>query len=104
MTSSQCDGITLREETWTVSPHISWVVDRMKTILVHESTGKVSILQGIQAAVWSWLNLGYPYPILLEFIACLSKVSPSVAQVELDQMLIEWQGLGFVDRKALQND
>jgi hypothetical protein len=96
--SNQGNQQEVSEDLWFSNPHIQWVKDRDRIFIVDEITGSVYALARLPAAVWSWLNLGYGYDSLLEFVACMLKVSTSTAQVDLDEMLREWQELGFIIR------
>lgn len=88
----------VNEDLWFSNPHIQWVKDRDRTFIVDEITGNVYALVKLPAAVWSWLNLGNGYDSMLEFVAGMLKVSTSKAQFDLDEMLREWQELGFIIR------
>jgi hypothetical protein len=88
---------------WFFNSHILWVKDQDRTIVVNELTGNAYILVGKEAAIWSWLNLGYGYDSLVEFVANLLKLSILEARRNLRQMLEEWHKLDLLKMERVQD-
>lgn len=86
--------------TYSCSPRVSWAVDAGQIIVVDEQQGRHYCLRGVEAAVWDWLTLAYPYPRLLTLLANLLAVSPAQAAVPLHAMLRQWADMGLLAQET----
>jgi len=76
-------------------PHIRWVVDARKTIVINEQTGEAHLLTGIEAAVWSWLSLAYPYSKLVSMMTAFLRCED--AELRLNDLLQSWYAAGILE-------
>ncbi len=76
---------------------VRWVKDADQILVVDEHSGNVHRLFGLEAAVWSWLTLGYPYPRLVRLTAALLSLAPAEAEPHLARCLTDWQVAGLLE-------
>lgn len=82
----------------TGSKGVYWVKDSAQVVVVDESSGKIFLLRGKEAALWSWLSLSYPYPKLAAMMSVLLGVSNAEAEQELETILQAWLSVGLLVR------
>jgi len=82
--------------TYSCSPRVSWAIDAGQIIVVDEQYGRRHCLRGVEAAVWDWLTLAYPYPRLLALLVELLAVPPAQAAVTLRELLHRWIDIGLL--------
>ena len=73
-----------------------WVEDADRVIVVDEREGETHILRGVEAAVWGWLTLAYPYPKLVQLLAALLVLSSADAEQRLVAILQDWRAAGLL--------
>ena len=76
---------------------IRWVHDIQQVIIVDENRGLTFTLQGIDAAVWSWLSLNLSYEKLIRFIAMSLAQPLANAEQTLRTMLGTWHDQGLLE-------
>ncbi|MBN1936022.1 MAG: hypothetical protein JW934_15240 [Anaerolineae bacterium] len=73
------------------APDIEWVRDKDQTILV-DKRGQSWSLEGIEAAAWDWLVLGYSYKDMVRFMrVAFENQTPDVAMI-----LSHWHDVGIL--------
>ena len=75
---------------------IHWVIDARQTIVINQKSGAVFCLTGIEAAIWSWLTLSYPYQTMLELISGMEQTE---AAPLLHKTVQKWRALGLLEKK-----
>lgn len=87
-----------RTETFNFrcTPNITWVKDTDQILLIDTDNGQSRSLCGTEAAVWSFLTLGYRYEKIGHFLSFMLKISEDEARKALIAMLREWQDEGIV--------
>jgi len=78
------------------TPNIAWVKDADQILLIDTDTGQSWSLCGTEAAVWSFLTLGYRYEKIGHFLSLMLKIPDGKARKALMAMLHEWQDKGIV--------
>jgi hypothetical protein len=84
---------------FSTSGSLRWVKEASSILLVDEQRHKTYTLQGIEAAVWSWLTLAYPYPKLVTLTAALLALPPEEAEQQLWALLAKWHSDGILEKK-----
>jgi hypothetical protein len=86
---------------WICPANIQWVRDAQQILLVDERSGQVHALQGVDAAIWSWLALAYPYPKVIGFLSLLLGVPVGEAEQRLATILQAWREAGLLDAEEV---
>lgn len=82
--------------TFSCAPTLVWVKDVSQTLLVDPNRELFLILKGVEAAIWDWLVLAYPYEKIIRFLALLPGGSPEEAAGQLRAVLCAWQQAGII--------
>jgi hypothetical protein len=78
------------------SPHIKWVTDDTRVIIVNEQTHRHLVLTEAEAAIWNWLTIPYPYQKLLPLVTALWSLAPATAEERLHHVLRRWHEEGLL--------
>jgi hypothetical protein len=81
----------------TCSPCLRWVKDSDQILVVDERINTPTVLQGVEAAVWDWLMLGYNLPDVSELLAVLCNESQVLAETRLFGLLQGWLKSGWLN-------
>jgi hypothetical protein len=84
------------ECTYVCAPAIRWVKDLDQTILVDYDGQQSWILQGIDAAIWDLLTLGYGLEQTADFLAVLLTISSGEASHRLLATIQRWEQEGIL--------
>ncbi|HEX3049672.1 MAG TPA: hypothetical protein VHP83_03375 [Aggregatilineaceae bacterium] len=84
----------------TCPDQLRWVHDAQWIWIVDPRTGTTHCLDGIEAAVWGWMMLGYSYPRLVALLGPLLNLERLEAQQHLNTLLQTWISAGLLERKA----
>ena len=76
---------------------VEYVRDLDQVILVSPENHQKWILQGIDAAVWNWLTLGYGYMRVVNMITTACSVSNEEASCLLQTILAKWVDAGLLN-------
>lgn len=87
----------LTSTVYACSDSLRWVKDTSQVIIVDEQQGKTFTLQGVDAAIWSWLSLRYSYQKLIHLVAALLAVSDVDAEHTLRTTLHRWHTQGLLE-------
>lgn len=87
----------MSEKSFHCAEHIKWVNDSTQVVIIDEMRNQTHILQGEEAAVWSWLTLGYSYERILPLVAALWTAEPQVANHKLAGLLTAWHSTGLLE-------
>jgi hypothetical protein len=82
---------------------ITWVRDADRILLVDAKKEQFWSLQGVEAAMWDWLTLAYPYEKIVRFLSLLSRVPAGEAERKFLTTLRGWQELGIVQAVEEKN-
>jgi hypothetical protein len=85
------DGLSYRP-----GPKVTWLRDASHILVIDGERGETWFLSGREAALWEWLNLGYPYQKILEFLSLLLGASTPEAEKTLRTVLRDWQREGII--------
>lgn len=83
---------------------VRWVNDAGQILVIDEQRGVTHTLRGVEAAVWDWLTLAYPYPVLVEMLAALLALSPGEAAARLEAILAAWQTAGLLEVETKEKE
>jgi hypothetical protein len=78
---------------------VRWVNDAGQILVIDERRGVTHTLRGVEAAVWDWLTLAYPYPALVEMLAALLTLPSDQSAERLGDILAAWQTAGLLEPK-----
>jgi len=81
---------------------IYWARDLDRTILVNDQSGRSFNLRGLEAIVWSWLTLGFPYSKIASLLSTILESPISEAEFRLNIILRQWveNGLLTIEENA----
>jgi hypothetical protein len=77
-------------------PQIRWVREAGRTLVVDVEENRSWSLQGLEAAIWDRLVLGYSLPAITRFLSLLMAAPEVDARGELLGMLDRWQAAGIL--------
>ena len=86
----------LRFTSYCCAPDIEWVQDASQVLLVDAARGRSWPLQGVEAAIWDWLSLGYRYEQIARFVSLALGTSMDEAERALCAVLRGWAGAGIL--------
>ena len=86
------DGVT-----YGCRPSIVWTREQERTLLIDRETGASWTIEGMEAAVWDLLVLGYSYPRAARILSVLPGVRPEEAREVLLTTLAEWRREGILE-------
>jgi hypothetical protein len=75
---------------------ITWVKDAGQTLLTDGLGGRLWILQGLEAAAWDLLVLGYSFESAARSLALLAGSGDEGGRAALSAMVRRWQGAGLL--------
>jgi hypothetical protein len=78
---------------------ILWVKDAGRVVVVDERQGRTYSLEGLEAAVWSWISLARPFTEVVDFIAESKGLAPGEAEQVLGGILERWLAAGLVEER-----
>jgi hypothetical protein len=79
--------------------NIQWAREAEQILVVDGRGGQAYALRGVEAAVWSWLALAYPYPQIVGFLAELLAAPVEQAEQRLAAILKAWLAAGLLEVK-----
>ncbi len=82
--------------TYRCAPAITWLREANQILLVDVERGRFWFIHGLEAAIWDFLALAYPYEKIVRFLSLLLRTSTGEAEKTLLAALRGWQGLGIV--------
>ena len=71
-------------------------------LVIVEQTGLAVRLTGLDAAVWKWLTLSYPYQTVLRFAQAFLNLPDAETRTRLNQTLQVWVELGLLVEEEAQ--
>jgi hypothetical protein len=77
-------------------PSLRWCQESNHVLVIVEQTGMAVRLTGLDAAVWKWLTLSYPYETVLRFAEAFLKLPDAETRTRLNQTLHDWVELGLL--------
>jgi len=92
-TEPQCDVLSC-------APDILWVRDADQVLAIDPETDQAWSLRGIEAALWDWLVMGYPYARLVHLVSLALGVPQDVAEQETLGHLSRWESQGLLHAKG----
>lgn len=78
------------------APAITWVKDTDQILLVDAEREQFWLIQGVEAAIWDFLALAYPYEKIVRFLSLIQSISTDEAEETLQLALCSWQRAGIV--------
>lgn len=81
---------------YALSSHIRWVQDIDRIIVADDLNRRGYELHGVEAAIWSWLPLAFPYAKLVRLLTGLFGVPTPQAAARLRETLEDWQAQGLL--------
>jgi hypothetical protein len=81
----------------TCPPCLHWVKDSNQVLVVDERLNTATVLQGVEAAVWDWLMLGYNLADVTGLLAGLCHESQGLAETRLLGLLQGWLQSGWLN-------
>lgn len=88
--------ITIKNLTLTCAPAIVWVKDANRILLVDHQRELFWALEGIEATLWDWLAMAYPYEKIIHFLALTLDKSSEEADRQLRSVLDVWRQSGII--------
>ncbi len=85
--------------TWLAyrcAPAIAWLRDAGQILLIDVDTGQSWRIRGVEAAIWDFLTLAYPYARIVRFVSLLLRTPIDEAERTLLATLHGWQSAGIV--------
>lgn len=76
---------------------IAWATDTNRVIVASADGRRARVLEGPEAAVWSWLSLSPPEGRLVDLAAGLFGVEPQVAAERVHTLLLAWCDAGLLE-------
>ena len=86
------------------APQVCWVVEDDHTVVLNEQTMHTMKLQGVSAAIWDWITLGYPLGEVVEMISVFQGQSDQDAERRVRDALAAWTVAGFIVRDPGRTD
>ena len=84
-----------------ISPDsVSWIKDREQIIVMDEQRQEVFVLLGVEAVVWSYLVLTYPYSKIVRSLTLMLEVSSEEAEKRLWTIFQKWIRAGLLGMEA----
>ncbi len=93
------DKATHPSDEWLAyrcTPAITWVKDANQILLVDAEREQFWFIQGVEAAIWDFLALAYPYEKIVHFLSLMQDTSTDEAEKTLRASLFGWQKAGIV--------
>lgn len=87
---------TVDKWVYRCAPDFVWVRDAERVIVVDSEGGRSWSLDGIEAAIWDWLAMGYSYPKIVGFVSLILKRSQDETGAVLQDTLRRWYRAGLV--------
>jgi hypothetical protein len=78
-------------------PAIVWTREQQRTLLIDQETGASWRMEGIEAAVWDLMVLGYSYPRAAKIVSLLPGVPAGEAREIVSTTLAEWYREGILE-------
>jgi hypothetical protein len=83
--------------TYCCRPGIVWTREQQRTLLIDRETGASWTIEGIEAAVWDLLVLGYSYPRAAKILSLLPGVPAEEAREVVSTTLTKWYREGILE-------
>jgi hypothetical protein len=96
--SRQASAPTDVGSTYRCAPHVVWTRDVDRVLLVDSEGERAWELDGLEAAIWDWLAMGYPYDKVVDFVSLVLACSQDEAGKTLEAALDAWRQAGLVER------
>jgi len=92
----------MQERKILLTSDLHWARDLDRTILVSDESGRSFILRGLEAIVWSWLTLAFPYSKIASLLSTILESPISEAEFRLNVILRQWveNGLLTIEENA----
>ena len=87
---------TVERSVYRCAPHIVWIRDADRVILVDPDNERSWLLHGIEAAIWDWLTVGYEYERIVGLLSLILQSSEDEAGATLTDALRRWCHAGLV--------
>ena len=88
--------MTVQGFFYQCSPDITWVRDTGGTLLVDAVRAQAWSLSGVEASIWEWLTLAYPYDKVVHFLSVLLRIRADEAEETLLSALRGWLAAGIL--------
>lgn len=85
------------DEAFSPRAGITWATDTNRVIVASADGRRAHVLEGTEAAVWSWLSLSPPEGRLVDLAAGLFGVEPQVATERVRALLLAWCDAGLLE-------
>jgi hypothetical protein len=82
------------------APEVAWVRDADRVLVLEPATGRSWSLRGIEAALWDWLAIGYPYAKLVHLMSLALDSPRGAAEEQALELLHRWHDEGILQRKG----
>jgi hypothetical protein len=77
-------------------PSLRWCQESSHVLVIVEQTGLSVRLTGLDAAVWKWLTLSYPYETVLRFVEAFLNLPKDETRARLNRTIHDWVELGLL--------
>lgn len=78
--------------------NIVWVKDKNGVFLVDPKADRSWSMNGIDAAIWDWLTLGYRHEQAVFLLSLILRVPEDEARQVICETLYRWQRMGIVEQ------
>jgi hypothetical protein len=75
---------------------IRWCQDSSRILVIDEGANLAVSLTGLEAALWKWLGLAYPYQDVAAFAQAYLNLPAEETQSRLSQVFTQWIELGIL--------
>jgi len=93
------DKATHPSDEWLAyrcTPAITWVKDADQILLIDAEREQFWFIQGVEAVIWDFLALAYPYEKIVHFLSLMHSTSTDEAEETLHLALCGWRRAGIV--------
>lgn len=94
--NSQATPGRAEQLVYRCAPTLVWVRDEGHVIVVDAQNARSWLLDGIEAAIWDWVTMGYSYPRIVNLASLILKGSQAQAETQLEETLHRWHRAGLV--------
>jgi len=78
---------------------LRWCQDTNRVLVIDEQSGLAVSLAGLDAAVWNWFGLSYPYEDVLELTRVFVDLPEEETRARLNQILVNWVESGLLEEE-----
>ena len=94
--NGQATPRTAEQLFYRCAPTIVWARDEGRVIVVDDQDKRSWLLDGIEAAIWDWVTMGYAHPRIVSMVSLTLKGSDAQAETLLENTLHRWYLAGLV--------